>query len=259
MPVIRFDSVKEFMDDLPDSYSAISTDWAGGLDYSECRRAVWEGDKTALKYSDDLLTKVEGEGMELLSPQWENERTGAIPCVPSFIAGAPDSMRRLENSRSDVAPIKIYLDLFISAGFKVKECSTRGAAILALARKLESLRPVELYLLMSCGDSRYNSKTFADGWLSPMIKIDTNPLDLTTASFVLGHPGFIRQLAFAWCIKHGADDCIPYFKEARDKIKPDDADLFVENAILNRDMLADPVDWVNQQVKRYTRSLDDLE
>lgn len=258
MPVIQFDSIRDFVADLPNGYrERHDLSWAGGLDYDDCKKAVWDGDATALKISDDLLTKIEGDGMELLAPQWENERTGSFPCVPSFIAGAPDSMRRLEMTRSDVAPIRIYLDLFISCGFQVEECSTRGAAILALARKLQALRPVELYLLMSCGDK--TRKRFKDGWISPMIKIDTNPLDLTTASFVLGHPGFIRQLAFAWCVKQGADSSIPYFEGAKDKIKPEESDLFIENAILNRDMLRDPVDWVNQQVKRYTRSLDDLE
>lgn len=251
MPVIKYESVQEFARSLP-KFPHYQGDmhWAGGLDYKECIRAIEIGDDESLRESDKLLERVEGDGIELLSPMWENNRTGAFPCVPSFLAGDPEAMRHLTLASTDVAPIRIYIDLFLSCGFSAEQCRIRGVTLLALARKLQAIRPVEMYLIMSCGD-RDSKKRFKDGWISPMIKLETSPLDLTTASFVLGHPGFVRQLTFNWCIEQGADSCIPYYTEAKERLDLEEQDLFINNAIFQRDALRDPVAWVNAQVKKY--------
>lgn len=258
MSLIQYESIREFEKALPErghhGHEYERKTWSGNMTYNECRQAVYTGDAKALEKSDKILEKVEAEGIELLSPAWEYGRAGAIPCVPSFLAGEPESMRRLDMVASEIAPIRIYLDLFISCAFTADQLIKRGAMLLALARKLQAIRPVEMWLLMSSSKT-YDRKTV----ISPLIKLETNPLDLTTASFVLGHPGFVRQLTFAWHVAHDVPSVIP-FVEAEDVIKvvkPTEHDLFIHNAVFTYDVLDNPVQWVNEQVKKYARTVEE--
>lgn len=256
MPVTKFDNIADFARDLPDNYelsSSLDLDWRGGKTYKECLEILrtGKGDDDLLEKSATLLDKVEGDGIQVEQNYWDTGRTGPFPCVPAYLSGSPDSMLSLQIVRTETAPIRVYLDLFISCGYSADDVMTRGITLLALCRKLSAIRPVELYLLMSC---RKDSER--DGWISPMIKIEASPLDLRAASFVIGHPGFVRNLTFAWCRKYGADNSIPFFEYAKARIKPGKDDLFIENAIFTRDVLDNPLEWVNQQVTRFASDAD---
>lgn len=255
MPVTHFDSVGQFVRNLPNGYKdawrdAESLKWAGGLTYAQCKKKVFTGDEKLLRESDKVLNQLEDSGLVAPETFWTHDVAGYLPCVPSYLAGAPESMRRMDHRPSESAPIRIYVDLFISWTFTEDEVMRRGITLLALARKLQAVRPVELYVLMACGKD--NEK---DDWISPQIKLETSPLDLSIASFMLGHPGFVRQMCFAWCVSRGANDCIPHFAHGKNRINPGPNDLYIDNACHARDILKDPVAWVNAQVKRFTQDL----
>lgn len=165
-------------------------------------------------------------------------------------------MYHLDKTRAESAPIKIYADLFISAAFSADDCIKRGVTILALVRKLQAIRPVELFVLMSSSmTSSWDTKKKREVF-SPVIRIDTSPLDLATLSFLFGHPGFIRKLTFNWHWSKGVPSEIPFFEISEKDIPemgPDD--LLLKNAIFTRDVLNDPLKFINDQVQRFAQNV----
>lgn len=260
----------EFSRDLPKRgytrsggsyYGNDREEWNGEQTYQEAKENIWRGDTDALETSNDLLSRLEGDGIELSIPYWDNDRTGFIPCVPSFLAGSPDSMRRLQEMPSESAPIKIFSDVCLSGGFSADRLAKRGAAILALARKLQAIRPVELYLFASM----YGNKSDKYGACAiPVIKIDTNPLDLTTVSYAMANPGFLRQVCFGWGYQHGFDGSWAWNSNPernRDKFRKyfelSETDLLIDGAYLSDQLMREPLEWVNDQVRRYASVVEE--
>lgn len=267
MPVVFYDSLGEFHASLPRDHECDSRrprDWNGRQTYDDAKINLFKGDQKALAASEKLLAQIEGDGLELAVPYWDNDRVGFIPCVPSFLAGSPDSMRRLQEFQTDTAPIKIFTDVCLSAGFGAAQLAKRGTAILSLARKLQAIRPVELYLMASM-----HGRDAGDGYgdcAIPVIKIDTSPLDLTTTSYAMANPAFLRQLCFGWGDARGfngswAWNSYPssYHSKLMKVIKANDKDLVIDGAYLDDQLMNEPLQWVNDQVRKYSKVIDDLD
>lgn len=266
MPVVFYDSLGDFHRDLPESQcdSRSATSWNGKQTYDQAKVNLWKGDAKALASSEKLLEQIEGDGLELASPYWDNDRVGYIPCIPSFLAGSPESMRRLQEFQTDTAPIKIFTDVCLSAEFDATALARRGTAILSLARKLQAIRPVELYLIASM-----HGRDAKDGngeCAIPVIKLDTSPLDLTTASYAMANAGFLRQLCFGWGDARGfngswAWNSQPsnYHSRLMEVIKASKQDLVIDGAYSSDQLMNEPLQWVNDQVRKYSKVIDDLD
>lgn len=269
MPVVYYDSLGEFCRALPetDGDSPRSADarracaWNGNQTYAEAKQNIWRGDEDTLASSEKLLDRVDADGIELTAHQWDHDRTGFIPCIPSYLAGSPESMRRLTEAPNESAPVRIFVDACLSYGFSGGELSERGTAILALARKLQSIRPVELWLF----GSMHGKRTDDTGECAiPVIRIDTNPMDLTTVSYAMGNAGFLRQLCFNWGFKYGftgqwAWNGNPSSNRARliEVLGVGEQDLIIDGGYLSDELMKRPLDWINGQIKRYTGVLED--
>ncbi len=253
MAITKYDTLREFFDSLPKIDPYGDKTWGDLPSYKEAKSGLWGGDKKCLSESNRLLDQLESDGLELAVAQWEHGRTGFIPCVPSYLAGSPESMRFLGDTLSETASIRVVVDMFISGSYSHRDLIRRGTTILALVRKLQTVRPVEL--LFCCGSL---DKTRAK-FITMLVKLDTNPLDLTTMSYLLGHPGFTRKICFAWLRNHGAGSSIPYCYETQEKLGDEIGpnDLYISGAILSRDVLDNPVQWVNEQVRKYASVLED--
>lgn len=228
--------------------------WSGNQTYSEAYRNLWSGDEEAIKRSDKILERLESDGIELLGTQWNHAIVGYIPCVPSYLANDPESMLAPEEYLTDRSPMKVYASVCLSAGFDAHEVENRGIAILALVRKLTLVRPVELFLY-----SDQQGK-------QPVIKLETTPLDLTTASYATSNPAFLRKLCFAWgeadnrgfggsWARWGGGDV----EEAREALACDPQDLVITGSYLGKDILSDTdatIKWVNDHVKKYADTLE---
>lgn len=267
MPVIHYDSLGEFHASLPDDHSCDSHHaraWNGHQTYADARDNLWKGDAAALKASEKLMDQIENDGLELASSYWDNDRVGFIPCIPSFLAGSPESMRRLQEFQTDTAPIKIFTDVCLSAGFDSTALAKRGTAILSLARKLQAIRPVELYLIASM-----HGRDSGDGngkCAIPVIKLDTSPLDLTTASYAMANAGFLRQLCFAWGDARGFNGSWAWDSQPRDYheklmkvVGAESHDLVIDGAYLDDELMREPLQWVNNQVRKYSTVISDLD
>jgi hypothetical protein len=230
--------------------------WSGDQTYSEARVNLFKGDAKAIRVSEKLLEKLEADGIELAGARWSNARVGAFPCVPAFIAGSPDSMYAMEDSPSDVAPVKIFMDLAVSGGFGADVMAARGTAVLALARKLQAVRPVEIWVFASMYGEDKNDGT---GECSiPVVKLDTSPMDLATVGYALANPAFFRKLFFAWAADDNRGYQGSWAWERRDlranltkHLRVGADDMLIDGGYLDDDLVKRPVEWVNAQVRKY--------
>jgi len=171
-------------------------DWYGKHDKATALHALTLGDERLVAASDALLAKLEDKLPHTRKWQMQRAVSGGLVCVPEYLTGQPECMRiRRRMDRND-APVTIFMDLTSSAMIGADKLLARGTAILALARALCEHRVVELWGGVSLGGSSYDrngnkawSSTFA--W-----RIDTVPLDLARAAFLLSAPAMARGIGY---------------------------------------------------------------
>ena len=165
-------------------------EWSGGLEAAEAARRCHYGDLPRVAASDALLSRFERFSFQSVRREWRDDICGQVPNVPAYLAGTPLSMRRRAKVESAAAPLAIVVDLTSSAMIGSKDLERRGAAILAIVRVLSARRPVELWAgTITDADSRKNATAH-------FARIETAPLDLARAAFVLVSPAFPRQLCY---------------------------------------------------------------
>jgi hypothetical protein len=243
----------ELAEQHPGQYHAGSA-WGGKLDRDQAIRCLREGHVPSVRASDEFLKKVE----ELApAPTARHELIddviGAVPNVPAFLAGQPLNMRRKIKRESENAPVAVVVDLTSSASVKADDLAKRGAAILALVRVLTSRRPVELYAGTGVGTP--------DGAMWQFYKIETAPLDLARAAFLLAHPAATRGLQYMLGYKlHNFTGQWPYnagamtqhgdkFRKIIARALPHVTDVVAIPSIYGTDhAISDPVRWITEHV-----------
>lgn len=162
------------------------------------------GDLAGVPASDALLEKFERFTFETARKAWADDVCGSIPNVPAFIAGHPLAMRRRIRQDSASAPVAIVADLTTSATISADQIAARGAAILALVRILSARRPVELWAGCTM-DAR------SQGLSAIFCRIETTPLDLATAAYVMTSASFPRRLCYGLAtVEYGFFGLWPY-------------------------------------------------
>lgn len=123
--------------------------------------------------------------------EWQPGVVGALPSIPDYLVGSPESMRRRVPTLSNAGPIKVAVSLFYSCSFSPEQILTRGAAAMALVLSLSRLRPVELL----CGVIG-TGRGATDPTASALINLGTTPLDMGAISYALCDSDFCRRMAF---------------------------------------------------------------
>lgn len=197
---------------------------------------------------------------------------GPIPNVPALLAGQPETMlvRASTDNFSASAPVRIFIDVGVSGGVGVPELIKRGVAVLAFAMVMKQIRPIELYAI-NCY-LPHGSGLRADGAKTAainVVRIETSPLDLARAAWMLTDPGFCRRLAFNTSV-YILNDIIrstpnhqcriawgfssdptkdTYINKARKAIALEPQDIFIKGGYLyDQLMLDNPVEWVNKMI-----------
>jgi hypothetical protein len=262
-PTVEFyDSLGAFHAALPVSHYGSGRRFAGGDTYEDARTNLFRGNADAVRRSDEFLEKLEEEGLSLPQAEWQRNIAGAFPCVPSFITGAPDSMYEQVSVPRDTTPIRIFASVCCSAGVEPETLEKRGVTLLALVRKLQAIRPVELWV--------YCDIYGKGGAAIPVIRIDTSTMDLTSASYALAHAGFLRQLCFAWGedAGRGFDGGWAWNKDPRDPeaikktraaVGAREEDMLIPGAYLYDPLVQNPLAWLNEKIAFYSKTLEDAE
>lgn len=225
----------------------------------EFLRLVSTGDESLVAQSEEMLAKIEDQIP--VSQGWRNvdDVVGALPIIPSFLAGHPQHMRRRERADRENAPITIFMDLTSSMGIPQQKILKRGIVLLALTRLLVEHRSVELWVGTSLGGSSPSGKdSCIVGW-----QIDTAPMDLARAAFHISDVSMSRLFGYATCEmlvdRHlggfGAD------KERNVKMLQQVGgwhELMYIPPIHHADpMTDDPVSWIKRVMKQYTGQGED--
>jgi hypothetical protein len=238
-------------------------DWYGNQSWEQARKSVIEGYLDVVPKANTLIEKLAGASIELDQAQWELSMAGAFPCVPAYLADAPEAMFRQVQVKTETAPVRIFASVCCSAGVDAETLEARGVTILALCMKLTSIRPVELYVYADMG-GRSGGKGHA---IMPCVKVETSPLDLSTATYALSHAAFLRQLCFSWAYPKGWDGAWAWgssptdadsIRQTSEALGVGEHDLLIPGGYLNDPLITRPVEWINEQIARFTNAQEEL-
>nr|MCH9835254.1 hypothetical protein [bacterium] len=212
--------------------------------------------------SEALFAEVDRKiNLDTLLPQFLPSVCGGAPRVGAFLAGQPDSMLRSQTVLDAQGAVRVFVDLSTSSSTADQARIGRSAAILALVRVIQRLRPVELWVTTS-GTARRAGQARCHTLFG--LRVSAAPFDLQTASTALCNPrmrdfcyrgemrligaklGETTRLSWSdipYAVKAGATDndiCIgPHRDNLKNSISPNHS----------------PVDWVKREVELWlTRS-----
>lgn len=242
-----------------------SGSWYGNCTAAQARQRVVTGDPSLVAASDELLSRLENHVPHTKKFQWQRTPAGPRFNVGEAIAGIPDCMRRRVRTDRNDAPVTIFMDLTSSAMVSASDLLKRGTAILALARVLTEHRAVELWGGIALGDSSgWSGANVA--WSSTLAwRIDTAPLDLARAAFLLSHPAMARGIGYGLapaCAGHkswggnwpwGAQQLHVQTQQERMRNAMGAAEMLVIPPIYGTDPLVkDPEGWITRELARLT-------
>lgn len=246
-----YETVSEFVRAAGKPYDEADTAWFGGLTPGQCQQAAIDGHNEAVAGAERFLASLESK---LTLPDTYGYQTIRSPFggrvdIGDWNAGSPTPMRRRVRRANDVSPVKIVVGSFVSSGISADTLKRRREAILAFLMLAQTIRPVELYVL---GESTH---TAYEGWRNFLIRLESRPLSLSQAGFVIGHPGFFRALGNAWFIKQNPTaPSVPLLHstpaEQRERLGLTESDVLIEKAAWGDTLLSDPLAWIERELAK---------
>lgn len=169
---------------------------APALSFKDAIATAQSGLPSLIAPSDDMIDKLESMLPDMALKAFEITRSivGSCPDVPSLLAGEPLTMLQRRRRLKQEAPLAVFIDLISTCNVTDKQHMTKGAAILALVRILSTRRPVTLFAGMQC-DTQGSAKRAAMLYF-PM---DTSPLDLARAAWLMSHQSAVRGMMYQFC------------------------------------------------------------
>lgn len=254
----QFDSIGEFLTRMDNKcYRRHRSSW--GHSHESALQAARDGNPSC---NGEIASLVDKVSVSLPSTQdaWVNDVAGVCPVVPMAIAGLPDNMLRMEQQETSGVPLRIFVSVCLSAGCSVKIVRQRGIAINALLQAVSARRPVELMIFGDMGGSGYI--------VTPVIRVQSMPLDQSTLTGALTDERFLRVLMFAYAYEHAkwgggwAWNTQPTEGRAqkltREALGANPDDLLIYGAFLSESdlIIKDPLAWVQQQVALTEKNLE---
>jgi len=257
-----------------DSIAAIRKDWLahgkangygnGNAWYGETKdetvRRSLQGDTSLVARAETMLAELD-TAVETPRRQWERSPAGAFCSVPDLLAGLPTPMRRQVYVPNDRAPLTLLVSTTCSGGISADVMQRRGIVILALTMALARIRPISLHVLATMDG--YGGETVFTA------QINTTPLDLATACYALTSVGFARRITYelarglngftgAWPKGYGYGNPKVYNDALVPRLGYDPKDtLLIPAAELHDRMLQWPIEWVNEQIARFTSAQEE--
>ena len=173
--------------------------WAGGsVDqlYAGCE----SGDPSFADRADKFVKEFANSAIQdyEVTLEW-NDQNGELD-YDMAMAGEEQYLYGPTVEKTDTAPVNLYIDQWASCVIPPAEMMRRGIAILALTQALSIYRPVNTYI--STGTKHMPTKTD----LVQVIRVPTNPMDISRASWMLASPSFFRQGQLPLTFYHSGSD-----------------------------------------------------
>lgn len=218
------------------------------------------GNTRLVAEAEKLMGKLE-TSIEVKSRQWGGAVAGAFPCVPDYLIGLPESMRKLDDCVSDNVPLRIFCCTSSSGVMDWQQLQRRGIAVLAATMALCQSRPVELWTFTPFrGDGEH-------GECNVMVRVNSSPLCLSEACVALCSIGFDRNMGmtigyvedrfdggWARLLKDaGFNNEEQTIAACREMLGASEADLIIPPAHVNfQQIYTNPVGWVQTILNQYT-------
>jgi hypothetical protein len=240
-----------------------NTSWYNDETADKTFRYAVEGDTSLVPVAENLLSQID-TAIETPRLAWERSPAGAFCIVPDVLAGLPTPMRRQVHVADERAPITILVCSTSSAGVDSVTLQKRGTTVLALTMALARIRPISLKILSILNG--YHDRT---GETIILADINTTPLDLSTACYVLTSCGFDRRMMHDLSVYHNGftggwpkafnyHNPKTYLDSLPSRLGFDPTNtLIIEPSKLSDYMLKYPIEWVNQQITKFTTNQEE--
>lgn len=236
--------------EMCDAYIAI-----GGEKDSPIVRKGYSGDISLVAQAEAQIAEIESQ-IETPRMAWERAPAGAFCIVPEVLVGLPTPMRRRTQVPDEHSPITIIVGTASSGGLLPSVFTKRGITIVALVMALARVRPISLHIM----DPGYG-RPDQGGEVVIMARVNTTPFDLATACYVLTNIDFTRLVAYdleqhvtgrvTW--PDGYYNQERYYAGLCNRMGLVQKDtLIIRDAFVGDTMLTQPVQWLNEQIKRFT-------
>jgi len=163
--------------------------------------AGWEGSKDLYRGGwIDGLREARGQLTEYVAttreatPQstFDLDVVGAIPCVPAYLAGEPESMYRQETVPAPVEIVDLIVDINANACTDAADMMRRGVAVWQIIRRIEA-KGKRVRAIASANivvDSGYHSQ------INITLKQEGRQIDASRLVYAVAHPAFFRRQLF---------------------------------------------------------------
>lgn len=196
--VLRYESISAYIDACKGSLSAsggpsrnsLGDNWDLGIGEKRAIDLSVDGDPSIVASQTDAINRVSAGTGE--APRFTNVNgvSGSRVNVSAYIAGRPMCMVRRTRAPRTIQHVSLYVSIVCSQSIHASAMLIRGATIIALLETLQSSQVgVDLYLVVETHGK-------ADGNLFQIIKVDSQPLDLSVAGFAIAHPAFARNVTY---------------------------------------------------------------
>lgn len=170
--------------------------WAGGsyddfLEQSEGRKNSYTD------RADRYLTRFGNVALETLGVDLEYNDVHGMLDVDAYMNGESACLYGQTVHETDSAPIKMYMDQWISSTVSPRAIEMRGVACLALLQALSLHRPVMLDIVLC---NRY-SPTSTD--IIQTVPAPTAPMNVSLAAWMVAAPVFVRKGYMGMTYHHG--------------------------------------------------------
>lgn len=249
-------------------HDGVGKEWDDGVKYTEAIRRAKEGDPAMVSPATDTMRRVApiiDDNLRMC-----NLRTlcGTRVSVPDYLGGSPRCMVRRVKAPRMVPHVNLFVCIVSSCGLSAEKLLKRGATILALLEYLQACQiGVDLHLLVELdGD---NDQT---GDYVQCIRVESQPLDLSTAAFAIAHPAFARNVTYAYAQKFhgfcggwprnlthdwatGADgqptkEQVRWFDMLRSFGVPiKDTDIYIPHAYMTDELMTQPEKWLEARIR----------
>jgi len=273
--IVRFDSPAELRSwalvDPPSRLKASperlvsEREWFGGGSMLDHLNRSITGDDSNVAAAEALISQF---GNVIVTPMMQEHADvcGCYPVVPEVLAGEPECMRIPTLTECETAPLRIIVDLTTSGGITEKQIRERGIAVLALVLALSAVRAVSLEVCAAL-DGKATSASKKDQFSLCAVRLNTAPLDLSTACYILTSPGYHRAILYrvleaaykangGWPKLEGVQYGHAHAPEAVKRLTAyladgDEEVLFLPALSMYSDGKDDPGAWVKRMYDRY--------
>lgn len=230
--------------------------WFNNETIADTLRLSLSGDTTLVAAAEQQLAKMD-HVIETPRRQWTSGPAGAYAVVPEVIAGLPTPMRYQSATADEHAPIELFVCTNSVASVSTETIRNRGTTILALTMALARVRPIALYQVFTG-----NGNKDGTGETILISQINTAPLDLAIACYVLTSAGFARRLTYGLgAALNGYEGNAPlaYFS---DRVKYENAlikrialdpsrSMYLGRSDPHDLLITHPLQWIAKQINRF--------